>query len=104
MVSFWGTGTSLAGHGSLRFNESVELIDPDGTISVGLMNPGGGFWDAAEYEGIYDDDADLSLHLSDNSVPDDDTAFFDALQDHLLENEISFDNDEGGGDYFESAG
>jgi len=87
MNFFRNSGTSLAGHGSLRFNESVELIDQDGLVTLGLMNPGGGFWDAAQHEGEYDDDADVSLHLSEND--DDDAAFLDALQDHMVENEMS---------------
>jgi len=87
MNFFRNSGTSLAGHGSLRFNERVELIDQDGLVTLGLMNPGGGFWDAAQHEGEYDDDADVSLHLSEND--DDDAAFLDALQDHMVENEMS---------------
>lgn len=80
-MSLWGWGKgSLQGHGQLRFNEKIEFVDVDGTLSYRLMNPDGGFYDAQQE--LYEED--VSLHLSDS---DSDGAFMDALQDQLVQSQ-----------------
>ena len=86
MVTFgWGSGT-IPGHGDIKFNESITIFDVDGSVTHRNMNPDGGFYDAVE-ELHYEEDAELSLHLSDtddSNDDDDDDCFLDALQEQLM--------------------
>jgi len=108
MVAFgWGTGR-ITGHGDIKFNESITLYDLDGSVSIRQMNPSGGFYDAVEE--LYEDDDNVSLHLSDVE-DDDDDGFLDALQEQLQDdNEADGallmgddNNDDDEHDYFEGS-
>jgi len=119
MVTFgWGSG-SIRGHGNLSFNESITVVDPDGTVYHRQMNPDGGFYDAVE-ELYYEDDGSLrlsesgsdgSLHLGESGDgAGEDDGFLDALQHHLNMEEsddgpLALPDDDDGdmGHYFQGA-
>jgi len=77
------------GHGSISFNESITLYEPNGSITVRNMNPDGTFYDAEQE--LYEEDG--SLHLSENNEGE--LSFMDALQEQLNgddEIEIDYEN------------
>jgi hypothetical protein len=66
------------GGGGVLFNDVVEILESDNTVTIRHMNPDGGFYHTADVQ--YDDDS-YSLDLGDDDV--DGMTFLDAVEDEL---------------------
>jgi hypothetical protein len=89
-MSFWFRSplSGDSGGGGVSFNESIQILNADNTISIRQMNFDGGFYDVENYVDE-DDTASLSLGFDNDGEG---RAFIDAVQDLLDEEQEPIEN------------